>query len=140
MSPPQQPVYNFDDFKRACQLACESKERKQVYIWKDAVIDADIHFSLRTESAILDFIANDGLKECRFINQKPLGSSDQTDPDIVDAYEFKSGHKIGYIAFYRAKKTGNWIIKSFHPNQPINIIGDAFRIAGLIPSEDEEGE
>ncbi len=129
MSPPPQPAYNFTDFQEACEL----REPKKVFVWPDAVADADTFFSLRPERVILDFIANGGLQDLEFINQKPLESRrNVSNPEIVDAYEFRTGYKRGYLAFYRTK-TGNWFIKSFHLKQPMNSLGDALKIAGLIP-------
>jgi len=52
---------------------------------------------------------------------------------MVDAYEFRSMYKLGYIAFMYNEKTLKWIIKSFHlsENRSLEMVM-AFHNAGLI--------
>lgn len=61
-------------------------------------------------------------------------------PPNVDAYSFRAGIKLGYIAFFRAP-TGVWTIKSFKENDESNphpnIMAEALRKAGLLPEGNE---
>lgn len=123
------PEYSFDDFKQCC-----IENQADVVAWQKALEDADKIFGLRTKTELLNFIGNDGLEDLTFINKKvweknPYPSS----PILIDAYEFRSGAKLGYISFMHNPKTGKWSIKSFHLSKNSNFtIAFALRKAGLI--------
>lgn len=86
------------------------------------VIQRDLHkslryFNLNTEKELLEFIGNGGLEDLAYVNTKPWENN--PDKDIkeifVDAYRFRSGRKIGYMAILKGLP-GNYVIKSFHKN------------------------
>ncbi len=109
--------YNFLDFKKACR----KKNRNNVFISLKVRKDADKFFNLRTKNQILDFIYNDGLENKSFINTTPWKENPDKNMQImVDAYEFESGNKRGYLAFMHNKHTNKWIIKSFHLSWNMN--------------------
>jgi hypothetical protein len=103
------PSYKFSDFKRAC------KNKKNIFIFPDAYKFADMFFSLRTTEQILSFIRNNGLENKIYYNTGPWKNNpDKKNPVMIDSYEFESGNKKGYIAFFYNKKSNQWNIKSFH--------------------------
>jgi len=104
------PSYNFLDFKKSCK----KKNRNNVFISSKALKGADKYFNLRTKNQILDFIYNDGLENRFFYNTAPWEQNPNKDKQImVDAYEFESGNKRGYLAFMYNDLTNKWTIKSF---------------------------
>lgn len=103
------PEYDFDDLKAACG------EKGKVTVWRPALRDAAEHFNLRKESDVLSFVANDGLEKKKYINTKPLEVAPDPKPP-VDAYEFYSGERRGYFAFFFQPLTNIWNIKSFKPH------------------------
>lgn len=104
------PEYSFDEFKRCC-----IENPMNVIPWRPAERDADKIFGLKTRSELLNFIGNDGLEELTFYNKSMYYDKLGNPLDIfIDEYEFKSGSKLGYIAFMYNKKIGQWFIKSFH--------------------------
>ena len=106
------PSYLFSDFKLCC-----IENPKSVIPWKDALDDAS-YFGLKTKSALLNFIGNDGLENLMFINTKKWEENPNKSLTIfVDAYEFTSLYRFGYIAFFYNKNTGYWNIKSFKPSK-----------------------
>ena len=123
------PSYLFSDFKRCC---IENPKGVQVLI--DPENDAKNFFGLKTKTELKDFIGNDGLEELTFINTREWENNpDKSITIFVDAYEFRSMYKLGYIAFMHSKKTGNWIIKSFKPSENRNkTMAIALYKAGLI--------
>ena len=113
----KRPSYIFLDFKKACK----KKNRNNVFMFSDVLKDADKYFNLRTKNHILDFVCNDGLKNRYFINTTPWrGNPDKNIQIMVDAYEFITGYKKGYIAFMHSNYTNKWIIKSFHLSENVN--------------------
>ncbi len=87
-----------------------------------------------------DFIFNnDGLQQLNFINTKEWENNpDKANPVMVDAYEFRTLRKRGYIAFMHNRKTGKWLIKSFKLSENINpAMFEAFQRAGLITHGDK---
>jgi hypothetical protein len=101
--------YNYEDFKDAC-----GNNVKNVILFKSAEIDAKSYFNLFPKSRLLDFISNNGLEDLTFINTKDWEKNPNPEDSIkVDAYEFRSLNKLGYIAFMYNEKTKKWIIKSF---------------------------
>jgi hypothetical protein len=124
------PSYNFSDLKKACK----EKNRNNIFIFDEARKGADKYFNLRTKDQILDFIYNDGLENRSFYNTAPWEKNpNKNSKTIVDAYEFESGDKRGYLAFMYSKITNKWIIKSFKlSTNANNQILQAIKKAGLM--------
>jgi hypothetical protein len=122
------PEYSFNEFKRCC-----IENQFAVKILKQPEDDAKF-FGLKTKGEIKNFIGNDGLEDLNFINTKEWENNpDKSFTILVDAYEFKSRYKLGYIAFMYNKKTGFWIVKSFHPSINNSFVMElALRRAGII--------
>jgi len=127
------PYYNFGDFKRAC--GCNTDD---VIPINNVLRNAGDDFNLNTKAQLLDFIDNDGLEDLRFVNTKDWDHNpDPTNVIKVDAYEFRTMHTLGYIAFMRNNKTEKWIIKSFHlSNTRSMAMFAAFQKAKLIKETD----
>ena len=129
------PHYKYYDFNNAC--ANNSGDVIPIgTVLKNAADD----FNLKTKSQLLDFISNNGLEDLSFVNTKEWENNrDRTVPIMVDAYEFQTMHKLGYIAFMRNENTDKWIIKSFHlsDNRSLNMY-HAIEKAGLISQENED--
>lgn len=126
------PYYNIKDFLEACE-----KNKKNVFPEYSVLKDASRYFILKTTDQLLDFIANNGLEKLTFFNTKEWDKNpDKANPIFVDAYEFRSRGKLGYIAFMHNPKTKKWVIKSFHPSQNSNqAIQIAYEKARLLKSE-----
>jgi hypothetical protein len=122
------PEYSFNEFKRCCV-----ENPFAVKILKQPEDDAKF-FGLKTKGEIKNFIGNDGLENLNFINTKEWENNpDKSFTILVDAYEFRSRYKLGYIAFMFNNKTGFWIVKSFHPSINNNfLMALALRKAGII--------
>ena len=123
-------AYDFNDFR----IECGSIKPKVVLI--NNVQETAYHdFNLVTKSDVLDFIFNNGLENLDFINTKEWEQNpDKFNPIMVDAYEFSSFYKQGYIAFMFNNKTSFWIIKSFKLSDNRNPAMEiALRNAGLLP-------
>lgn len=127
--------YNFGDFKNACAGGTGN-----VFVTKPAREGAKNHFNIPTESYLLDFICNDGLEDLVFINTTPLRTNTNlSNPILVDAYDFRTSCKLGYIAFWYNKTTGKWTIKSFKLSENRNpVMSLALREAGLIETEENQ--
>lgn len=130
------PEYDFEEFRKACR-----KKQNTVFILPKAQKDAWDFFNLRTRTQLLDFISNHGLEELKFINKKKWEKNpDKQNVVMVDAYEFRSRFKLGYIAFMYNPKTQKWIIKSFHPSENTNpTMMFALAKAGLLTQEKSDG-
>ncbi len=124
------PSYNFLDFRKDCK----KKNRNNVSIFTEAIKGADKYFNLRTKNQILDFIYNDGLKNKSFINTIPWKKNqDKSIQIMVDAYEFITGYKKGYLAFMYSNYTNKWIIKSFHLSENVNSqMSQAIKKSGIM--------
>lgn len=123
------PKYDIGDFFKCCN------ERKNEVIPLNPVpADAESCFGLKTKSELLDFIGNNGLEDLQFVNTKEWENNPNKKETIwVDAYEFRSMYKLGYIAFMYNEKTSKWLIKSFHLSENRNnAMAIALRKAGLI--------
>lgn len=108
-----QPQYKFDEFQCACEIGSS-----KVQVTRGSRETAISDFNLRTDSRILEFIANGGLEKPRFINSGPWDNNpDKNALIMVDAYGFYSGKVYGYIAFLFQQKTDRWMIKSFKKNR-----------------------
>lgn len=108
----QKPSYDINDFI----IECASKVPK-VTVADDAGISAKNTFNLPTDKDLISFIGNGGLNIRKFKNSRPqekdlAGNKGK----MVDAYHFRIGQKIGYIAFIFNEKQNKWRIKSFKNN------------------------
>jgi hypothetical protein len=123
------PKYSITDL----YVACKDKQ-DAVMPLRQALTDADKLFGLKTQKSLLDFIANGGLEDLTFVNTKEWENNpDKSHPIDVDAYEFRSMCKLGYIAFLFNDITDKWIIKSFHLSENRNNAMELALIkAGLI--------
>jgi len=120
------PYYDYEQFKQACE-----SQQDNVIPWGSVKRDAKDIFKLYTEEELLNFIANGGLEELKFVNTKEWEKNPNKSNKIeVDAYEFKTLGIRGYIAFMFNKITQKWIIKSFHMSDQSNdTMKKAFKIA-----------
>ena len=123
------PKYDIFEFFRCC-----NENKNDVVPLKSALDDANSYFGLKTKSNLLDFIGNNGLEDLKFLNTKEWENNpDRTIIIFVDAYEFRSMCKLGYIAFMYNEKTFKWLIKSFHLSENRNTTMEmALYKAGLI--------
>lgn len=126
--------YKNNDFINAC-----SNDPKNVIPIGNVLRDASEDFNLRTKSNLLKFISNNGLEDLQFINTKNWEKNpNKSNPIKVDAYEFRTMDRLGYIAFFYNDKTNKWIIKSFHLSDNRNpTMMIALQKAGLMPLEDK---
>lgn len=129
--------YKYADFKKACE-----NNRDNVIPINDVLKNAINDFNLNTKLQLLDFIQNDGLENLIFVNTKDWENNPNKDKPIkVDAYEFSSMYKRGYIAFMHNDETNKWLIKSFHLSTNRNMaICLAMERAGLISKLEGEHE
>lgn len=108
---PMTAAYDIQHLISACETG------SVIFVTKAAQDDASAHFKLRTNSDVYAFIANGGLENLNHINTKEWENNPNPETEImVDAYDFYSGKKQGYIAFFFNPKTQKWIIKSFKQN------------------------
>lgn len=117
--------YEYDDFLKACKV-------KNVIIERRPKKDARRLFNLYTDLDILEFITHDeGLRAPEFQNKKELENNrNASNPIWVDAYEFRTVSKRGYLAFYQSYDKSCWIIKSLHESTSANLTFEyAFRKA-----------
>ncbi len=123
------PYYKFEDFKKTC-----GADFLSVILICSVRNDARDDFNLSSKKNLLEFISNDGLESLKFVNTKPWGKNPNPQQEIfVDAYEFRSLSKLGYLAFMYNEKTSKWIIKSFHLSTNQNTtMQDALVRAGII--------
>lgn len=126
------PSYSYDDFKRAC-----GEDPKTVIPIGDTLKKASADFNLRTPVELKGFIYGGGLENLTFINSKDWENNPDPNHKIkVDAYEFMSLSKLGYIAFMRNENTGKWLIKSFHLSNKRNTeMEQALRKAGILKGD-----
>lgn len=130
-----EPSYTFNDFVSACKNGVGS-----VYVIKGAQETANIDFGLKTMASVIDFIGNNGLENTKFINTASWRNNpDKTTKVMVDEYEFTSGAKLGYLAFFFQPKTGQWNIKSFKANNQPDTRNFAFEKELKKLLEDKEG-
>ncbi|XDD41662.1 hypothetical protein AB3N58_10100 [Leptospira sp. WS60.C2] len=73
-------------------------------------------FGLRTEKDVANFILRGGLENLTFYNTTELDKTDEYPKPIVDAYNFTTGSRKGYIAFYFSNN-GKLVIKSLKPDK-----------------------
>lgn len=124
--------YIYSDFKKAC-----GEDKNNIVPINSVLKDASDIFNLRTKDDLYEFIYNDGLEDLQFVNTKDWENNPNPSiPIKVDAYKFRSMHKLGYIAFMFSDKSGKWIIKSFHLSDDRNpAMAIALKKAGLLPKE-----
>ncbi len=85
----------------------------RAWVWDVAMEDARSDFGLYTRDELLKFISAGGLENLTFREQRSLEGNPSA---VVDSYNFHAGTKYGYLAFYYARATNKWIIKSFKLN------------------------
>jgi len=129
------PYYKFGDFKKAC-----GEDKNSVVPIGAVQKDAEDIFNLRTKTQLLEFISNNGLEDLEFQNEKIWDKNpNKSNPIRVDAYEFRSMFKLGYIAFMYNSQTKKWIIKSFHLSKNMNpTMKFALQEAGLLTSGEND--
>ena len=111
------PIYSFESFKNACEY------KENVMIWKHALSDAREAFGLYPERKLLNFINNNGLENLRFQNSNELMKNPYKEKPLhVDAYQFTSGFKQGYIAFFFMHTKNLWFIKSFKLSEDTDML------------------
>lgn len=125
--------YKYKNFTEAC-----CSYRDSVILINPVPQTAYRDFNLKNRTEILDFICNGGLEDLDFINTKQWEKNPNPKiPIMVDAYKFRSMHRLGYIAFMFNKKTQKWIIKSLHLSDDRNtIMYTALQKAGLLDLEE----
>jgi len=114
MASKRSPAYELGDFVAEC------KEESKAYVSKGALKTAQRDFGLPTQKAVRDFIANGGLENPSHANTAPRENENEpakSTPVFVDSYNFYSGLKYGYIAFFRRDPSSKWVIKSFKANE-----------------------
>lgn len=130
------PNYDFEKFRRAC-----GEDKNRVFPFPAALRNAENFFNLRTKTQLLDFISNNGLEDLKFVNKTDWKKNpNPINPIKIDAYEFRSMFKLGYIAFMQNPKTKYWSIKSFKPSRNANqAMKIAFQKVGLLSSGENDG-
>jgi hypothetical protein len=121
------PAYDLEAF-----MTCCIDEPDRIILHKGVLESANRDFGIATKKYLLDFIGNNGLENINFINTKRWMEFAAKGINIdVDAYEFSTMNRLGYIAFcYNRDK---WNIKSFHLSSERNPAMEiALRNAGLI--------
>ena len=104
-------AYDLEDFIQSCR-----DNPKTIVVYYEAQFNARYQFGLNTKEELLTFIGNDGLQDLTYWNTEPWRLNQNKDKEIlVDAYNFRTNQKLGYIAFMKLVK-GNYAIKSFHPD------------------------
>lgn len=110
-----------------------------MYVINGARDTASIEFNLKSASAILAFIGNNGLEQPKFINSAIWENNpDKKSQIMVDAYEFVTGSTLGYIAFLYQPKTSKWLIKSFKKNIQPDTRNMAFAELGKLMQDKED--
>lgn len=78
-------------FRAACW-----KDKSSIFVFPAALKKADEFFNLRTKTQLLQFIANNGLEDLKFVNKTDWKNNpDPNNPVMIDAYEFRSMFKLG---------------------------------------------
>ncbi|MCU0824414.1 MAG: hypothetical protein MUF77_07205 [Leptospira sp.] len=129
------PNYSYEEFRQACDETPEN-----VIPIGDTLKNAEGDFQIRTKSELLNFISDGGPENLKFVNTKVWEKNPSPNsPIMVDAYEFKSLSKLGYLAFMRNEKSGKWLIKSFHLSTNRNTtMEDALKRAGIKKEDQNE--
>lgn len=100
----------------------------KVFVMKGAMKTAESDFNLSQMQGVVDFIANGGLENPSFINEKEWANNPNKEIKImVCAWSFFSGMKYGYLAFFYQPLTKKWNIKSFKLNQNLDPRNLAFK-------------
>ena len=130
-----EPAYTFNEFVSAC-----TNGEQSVYVIRGAQETAGTDFNLKPASAIMAFIANDGLEQPKFINSTPWENNPHKEKleIMTDAYDFVTGKDLGYIAFLYQPKTCKWLIKSFKKNNQPDTRNMAFSELKSLMSNTEE--
>ena len=122
----------FDNFVAACKI-------NNKVAWIDDVLDdARKDFGILSFDQLLKFIVNGGLEKVK--PQKPKPWEKNKNPKLIIiayGYEFHTGCKCGYIAFFYQPVTKKWVIKSFHISKYFdNSFGDLLTKA-IAPKQKE---
>ncbi|MDZ7794910.1 MAG: hypothetical protein U5P10_14820 [Spirochaetia bacterium] len=125
--------YEYKNFREAC-----CSHRDSIILINPVPKTAYRDFNLKNKKEVLDFICNDGLEDRVFINTKEWEKNPNPKEGImVDAYKFRTIHRLGYIAFMYNEHTQKWIIKSLHLSEDRNpIMYIALQKAGLFDLEE----
>jgi hypothetical protein len=107
-----EPKYDLIAFFRVCK-----EGTKKVAVLKDPERDARNHFNLQAKVDILDFIADCGLKQLRYLKTALVTYIEGHGLEKVDEYDFTIDGQKGYLAFGFNEKNQKWVIKSFHPQE-----------------------
>ena len=121
--------YEYKNFREAC---CSHWDT--VILINPVPKTASSDFNLNNKKEVLDFICNNGLEDLVFVNTKEWEKNPNPKEAImVDAYKFRTMHRLGYIAFMYNKHTQKWIIKSLHLSDDRNpTMYIALQKAGLL--------
>ncbi len=109
------PSYQLKDLEQGC---CVNSSK--VIVMRLAKDTARKDFKLKTQDAVVQFIAYGGLENPSFINSKPWENNPDPGLIMIDAYGFYSGCTFGYLAFLYHPKTQHWTIKSFKKNDQLD--------------------
>ena len=126
------------EFKNACKSTPE-----KVFPVNNVLDDANRYYKLKTEKALLGFIANDGLEGRSFDKKKEWENNfTKIKPLYVYAYLFHTNAINGYIAIIKNIRHNNWFIKSFHPpmhphKDSTSTLAEPMRALGLKNSEEK---
>lgn len=105
------PAYKLEELVAACGA------HGAVVVGSGALDTAQSDFGLRTEVAVRDFINAGGIEKPGHLNTTLWEKNpNPNNPIWVDSYQFFSGDRFGYLAFFRGAK-GTWIIKSLKKNE-----------------------
>ena len=105
------PAYTLKDLEAACA------DPSRIFVAANAQKDADAVFGLKTRQQVAAFIAGGGLEVPKHAATDPWRKNpDPKTTILVDSYDFYSGTRHGYIAFFHNPKTGKWVIKSLKQN------------------------
>ena len=87
-------TYMIEDLIRDCETPPTN-----VVVLKEALDTSWPDFGLLAQIDVVEFIANGGLVDKKFIHSEEYGQSMLTPKPMVDDYTFMSGKKMGYFAF-----------------------------------------
>jgi len=104
-------VYDFEEFREMC-----GTKPSMIFVRGKALDTADRDFLISTAIQLKAYIHYGFMEDLHFKKTKPLEKTQLDPPPLVDDYDFRSGQKMGYFAYYRMKN-GQWVIKSFKKNK-----------------------
>ncbi len=101
------PGYELEELKEACRSMPANVQ------WGSVVSRNARVFGLDTREDVLESVASEVLCPAGFLDCRTYREPGPNLGVDVDAYQFRTASRLGYLAFYRAK-TGTWIVKSLH--------------------------